>query len=163
YDDGAGVLVEAWLRQILHQGLYHCFTYYRLSHDHGRTWSAPRQLRYEDGESFDPADPLKPAFLFRNEAYFGNNLLRPSHCTLIHGVGHANATDDPDNDQRPWKMGSLCFIGRWNVQTKDYDWQAGQRVRVAPDRSSRGLMEPEVAELSDGRVLVVWRGSNTAK
>jgi hypothetical protein len=31
-------------------------------------------------------------------------------------------------------------------------------VEISPGVSSRGLMEPEVAELKDGRVLVIWRG-----
>jgi hypothetical protein len=78
-------------------------------------------------------------------------------------VAHANAPDDPDNDKRPWRMGSLCFIGRWDREAGDYRWKAGQRVSISPDLSSRGLMEPEVAELKSGRILVVWRGSDTPK
>jgi hypothetical protein len=78
-------------------------------------------------------------------------------------VAHANAPGDPDNDKRAWRLGSLCFIGKWDQKEKDYVWTAGQRVEVSPDVSSRGLMEPEVAELSGGRVLVVWRGSDTPR
>ena len=37
---------------------------------------------------------------------------------------------------------------------------AGERVWVSRSISSRGLAEAEVAELKDGRVLVVWRTSN---
>src|SRR5262249_45805294 len=37
YDAGASVLVEMWLRQINHKGLYHNFTYSRLSRDLGKT------------------------------------------------------------------------------------------------------------------------------
>ncbi len=163
YDPGPGVLVETWLRQISVGGIYHCFTYYRLSRDEGRAWTEPRQLRYEEGADFDPANPLDPRFLKRNEAYFGSNILRLGDGTLVHCVAHANAPGDPDNDRRPWKMGSLCFRGRWDAQALDYRWTAGKRVEVSPEVSSRGLMEPEAAELKDGRVLVVWRGSNTAK
>jgi hypothetical protein len=151
-----------WLRQIAVKGIYHNFTYYRLSRDLGRTWTAPKQLRYEAGEPFDPADPLKPAFLKHNEGYTGSNVLVHSNGTLIHCLAHANAPGDPRNDERPWKMGSLCFIGKWNAAARDYEWTAGKRVEIAPEVSSRGLMEPEVAELTDGRVLVVWRGSNTS-
>jgi len=163
YDPVSGVLVDTWLRQIALKGHYNNFTYYRLSRDYGRTWTTPKQLRYEQGESFDPDDPLKPGFLKHNQAYFGSNILRHSNGTLIHAVAHANAPDDAGNDSRPWRMGSLCFIGRWDAEAKDYRWTAGKRVSISPDISSRGLMEPEVAELTDGRVLVVWRGSNTAK
>ncbi len=167
YDPGAGVLVDVWLRQISlgniwADGTCNCFTYYRLSRDGGRTWSEPRQLRYEPGADFDPAAPTKPEFLLRNQAYFGNNLIRHSNGTLITAVSHANAPDDPQNDRRAWKLGSLCFIGRWLPAKGDYEWTAGKRVTISADVSSRGLMEPSVAELKDGRVLVVWRGSNSA-
>jgi hypothetical protein len=56
-------------------------------------------------------------------------------------------------------MGSVVFFGRWNAQREDYDWEPGARVEISPEHSARGLMEPEVAELTDGRLLVVWRGS----
>ena len=171
YDPVAGVLVEAWLRQIQHKGEHHNFTYCRVSRDMGRTWSTPRQLRYETGDPFDPDDPLKSSFLERNRAYFGSNIIRHSNGTLIHAGAAVNIPKDaPDPNPRRVSgfgatvssraIGSLCFIGTWDAKAKDYDWVAGKPVWVPRHASSRGLMEPEVAELSDGRVLVVWRGSN---
>ena len=53
----------------------------------------------------------------------------------------------------------MVFLGRWNVQRQEYDWRPEARVDITPEESARGLMEPEVAELKDGRLLVVWRGS----
>jgi hypothetical protein len=159
FDPVTGVLVQAWLRQIVVDGLYHCFTYTRLSRDLGRTWSEPQQLRYEDGAAFDPRAPKQAAFLDHNEGYFGNNLLVRKDGTIVHVLAHSNAPGDAKNRQRPWRMGSVLFLGRWNAARKDYDWTPGARVEISPDRSARGLMEPEVAELSDGRLLVVWRGS----
>jgi len=38
----------------------------------------------------------------------------------------------------------------------------GGRVAIAPDVSSRGLCEPQVAELRDGSLLMICRGSNEA-
>jgi alpha-L-fucosidase 2 len=167
FDEKAGVLVNIWLRQIQVgnvwvDGTCNCFTHYRTSLDFGRTWSEPRQLRYEEGADFSPSHPTSPDFLLKNQAYIGNNIIRHSNGTLITAVGHANAPDDPQNVKRAWKLGSLCFVGTWNANQKDYIWKAGQRVTTTDDVSSRGLMEPAVAELKDGRVLVVWRGSNTA-
>ena len=161
YDPKAKVLVGVWLRQVAHNGAYNNFTYYRLSKDYGRSWTPPKQLRYEAGPDFDPGNPIDPEFLKPNQAYMGSNILLHVNGTLIHAVGHANAPGDPQNAKRVWKMGSLCFIGKWDPKTKDYRWTAGKRVEISPDRSSRGLMEPEVAELEGGRVLVIWRGSNT--
>ena len=162
YDEKAGVLVDVWLRQIAIGGNYNNFTYYRISSDFGRTWSEPRQLRYEEGADFDPDQPKKPEFLLKNQAYYGINIIRHSNGTLITAVANANAPDDPKNDNRAWKLGSLCFVGTWDAVKKDYVWKAGQRVTTTENVSSRGLMEPIVAELKDGRVLVVWRGSSTA-
>jgi hypothetical protein len=166
FDDKAGVLVDVWLRQIQLGNIWgggtcNHYSYYRVSRDFGRTWSKPTQLRYEDGADFDPKKPTKPEFLLKNQAYFGNNIIRHSNGTLITAVTHANAADDPQTDTRTWKLGSLCFVGTWDAEQNDYSWKAGRRVSVPDTVSSRGLMEPSVAELKDGRVLVVWRGSDT--
>ena len=163
YDPSSKVTVSIWLRQPHLRGRHHNHCFARISRDHGLTWDEPTLLRYEDGEAFDPDDPFREGFLKHNQAYFGSNILHHSSGTLIHCVAHANAPGDPNNDERPWRMGSLCFVGRWNAESGDYQWTAGMRVEISSDVSSRGLMEPAVAELDDGRVLVIWRGSNTSK
>lgn len=160
-DPGSGRLVQAWLRQIQRGKLYHCFTYVRTSGDLGRTWTAPEALRYEEGPEFDPADAASPAFLGRNEGYPGNNFAILPDGTLVVALAHANAPGDPRNHERPWRMGSVLFRGRWDAARGRHFWERGARVEISPDRSARGLMEPEVASLRDGRVLVVWRGSDT--
>lgn len=162
HDPASGLLVDLWLRQISHKG-YNNFTYYRTSSDLGKTWSAPKQLVYEESSAFDPQDPLKASFLKKSQGYFGSNILVRSDGALVTCVAHANAAGDKKNEGRAWKLGSLCFVGKWNPAKKDYDWKAGQRVEISDELSSRGLMEPEVAELKDGRILVAWRGSNTSK
>src|SRR5262249_31952274 len=119
YDPRSRLLVRTWLRQFRVGNRYHNATYYNVSSDLGRTWSSPKQLRYEDGEDFDPKEPLKPGFLNKNQAYTGNNILVHSNGTLITACASANAPNDPENDSRPWRMGSLCFIGRWDGGKKD--------------------------------------------
>jgi hypothetical protein len=159
HDPRSGMLLQSWLRQINVGGVYHNFTYYRCSRDQGRSWTEPVQLCYEKGDPFDPEEPLKPTFLNHNEGYCGNNILVRSNGDLIHCLAHANAPGDPRNDGRPWRMGSVLFTGRWDPKREAYEWAAGARVEISPEWSARGLMEPEVAELRDGRLLVVWRGS----
>lgn len=159
YDKVSGLLVQLWLRQIDLQGKYHNFTYARTSSDQGRTWTEPKQLCYEAGASFDPGDPLNKDFLNHNEAYPGNNILVRPDGSLVVCLAHANARGDSKNDVRPWRLGSVCFIGKWDRGSKSYAWQSGARTEISARQSARGLMEPEVAELKDGRLLVVWRGS----
>jgi hypothetical protein len=53
------------------------------------------------------------------------------------------------------------MMGKRNPAANDYEWTAGKPVWVPLSVSSRGLMEPFATELKDGRLLVVWRGSDT--
>lgn len=158
----SGWLVQLWLRQIQRDGLFHNFSHVRTSRDGGRTWAAPVALRYEDGPEFDAGRPAAPGFLGRNEGYPGSNIAVLPDGSLVLALAHANAPGDPSNDRRPWRMGSVLFRGRWNASSQRHEWRPGARAEIRPERSARGLMEPEVAVLRDGRILVVWRGSDRA-
>jgi hypothetical protein len=162
FDAEHNVTVSIWLQQPHLEGRHHNHCFARTSHDLGLTWGEPKLLRYEPGHDFDPENPFDPDYLRHNQAYCGSNILRRSDGTLIHCVAHANAPGDPENDSRPWRMGSVCFLGAWDAGAGDYRWTPGGRVEIAPEVSARGLMEPYVAELKDGRLLFIWRGSNTA-
>ena len=153
YDPVSGLNVSIWLRQTAHT-YNQCFV--RTSTDLGLTWDDPVQLCYEAGDAFDPNDPFNPDFLNNNRAYFGSSILCHSNGNLIVPVGMAN---DPGNNSS--QMSSLCFIGQWDENVEAYNWTPGDRVTITSDISSRGLMEPDLAELKDGRVLAIWRGSNT--
>jgi hypothetical protein len=163
FDPNAGVLVGIGMRQVCLGDRINNFVYCHYSRDYGRTWSTPKQLRYEPGDDFDPKDPLKPGFLLHNQGYRGSSILLCRNGNLVHAVGMANAPNDPDNDKRPYRLGGLCFVGKWDPQAKNYQWKAGRRISISPGISSRGLMEPEAAELTDGGLLVVWRGSDSSK
>jgi hypothetical protein len=130
-------------------------------------------LRYEEGAEFDGENPVDPAFLENNLMYPGNNTIRHSNGTLIHVGTHMNipkdaADPDPERKFGTWDIptgvraiGSRAVIGRWDSRMRNYHWQAGNCVWLPRSVSCRGLMEAEVAELVDGRLLVIWRGSDT--
>ena len=52
-----------------------------------------------------------------------------------------------------------CFIGEWRGDA--LEWERSEMVKVDPALSSRGLCEPAIAELTDGSLLMVCRGSNS--
>jgi len=57
---------------------------------------------------------------------------------------------------------AVVLIGKWTDGMK-IDWEISERVAIGPDKSTRGLIEPTVAEMADGRMLMVMRASNDAK
>jgi hypothetical protein len=58
-----------------------------------------------------------------------------------------------------WTDGAV-LIGEWAPDMDRIIWNVSERVAVSPEQSTRGMIEPTVAELPDGRVLMVLRGSN---
>ena len=49
------------------------------------------------------------------------------------------------------------LIGRWKPDGR-IAWEASGRVKADPARSSRGLIEPTMAELADGSLIMIMRG-----
>ncbi len=165
YDPVSKLNVLAWLHQIQPdgwKGLWYNHTYVRTSNDFGITWGSPELLRYEVGDALDPpaGPPWSQSAMLRNQGYCGNNIIGHSNGTLICCLATSNAPNDPQNDKRREHMGSVCMIGTWNPVAGKYRWKGGKPVEISPQVSSRGLMEPEVAEMQDQRVLVIWRTSN---
>ena len=138
----------------------------RLSADGGRNFGPPQMLRNEAGADFDPEDVLNPAFLENNNGYPGQSILRHSNGSLIIPVTNSRIPDDVEDSPLPrtvWPtqgtIGGHCFVGRWNKQQQAYDWKAGKPVWLPRETAFNGLLEADVAELNDGRVLIVWRAT----
>jgi hypothetical protein len=53
----------------------------------------------------------------------------------------------------------LILIGRWQPDGR-IAWECGPRLALPPEKSTRGLDESTIAEMPDGRLLLVMRGSN---
>jgi hypothetical protein len=172
YHPQAQVLIQPWDRQVYRPGgtLYD-FAYYRISADNGQTWTQPMQLKYEAGPNFNPDDPLNANFLGQNNGYMPVQATVTSTGKVVLASGNAKP---PAGGPAPGSnlFGAVSFVGTWNGQTgaaADFTWQASNRITVSPTYvnattpvSSRGLAETNVAELQDGRMLYVWRGSNSS-
>ena len=48
-------------------------------------------------------------------------------------------------------------MGRWDEALEKYIWKSGRPVWLPRQVAFNGLLEADVAELEDGRVLMVWR------
>ena len=144
--------------------------FYQVSEDDARTWGPPTMLRYEDGPQFDPADWGNPEYLRTNPMYV-NALTSLSDGRVAVSVTapapYRDGEDEKLSCSYPCEVragcvaGVICFIGRWSAVRNDYEWQRSQPVFVPRRISSRGMIEPDLSELRDGRLLLVMRGSNT--
>lgn len=142
----------------------------QVSGDEGRTWGPARQFRYEDGPEFDPGDWGAPGFWRTNEMYIGRAAALSNGTVVISAtvpVPHRDPEDEkvrpvfPNDYREGCVAGAMTFVGRWNPAGEDYDWTPSQPVFVPRRASSRGLVELDLAELKNGGLLMIMRGSNT--
>ena len=181
YDPAARLHVSIWwsittVKTAPGKHRYYNHAWYRLSEDGGRTWDMPKQLRYEAGPEYDFDHPYDAGFLEKNLATVH------AHCAMLHGNGTLvvaavgvkipESAGDPDPSgkyggyDKPSHcrdLGGSCFVGRWDKQKRLYEWKRGNCVWLPRSAASRGFMEAAIAELSGGRVLVVYRVTGTAK
>lgn len=146
--------------------------FYQLSDDNGQTWSKARQLKYEDGPDFDDKNWGSAKQFRTNEMYIGNAVVLSNGTVAITAtvpVEYRNAKDEkfpsifPNNYRKGCVAGAMCFIGQWNKSTQDYDWTTSKPVFLPRAMSSRGLVELDLSELTNGKLLLIMRGSDTAK
>jgi hypothetical protein len=136
----------------------------RLSKDGGKTFGRPQVLKYEKGADLDPDNLLNPAYLETNVGYPGQSIFRHSNGSLLIPVTNTRIPADVEDEvigRTRWPskgtIGSLCFIGRWNPKQEQYDWKAGESAWLPRQTAFNGLLEADVTELKDGRILMVWR------
>lgn len=133
--------------------------FWQVSDDDGLTWGEPHQLRYEDGAFYDAENWGDEAFLRTNQMYGSYGAIAAREGTVVYPSCEI-PMDIVDQGEKQKVAGLICFIGKWDPDERTYHWEASERVYVPRRVSGRGLQEPAVAELSDGRLLLVMRGSN---
>ncbi len=143
--------------------------FYRLSGDNGRTWDNGHLLKYEAGPDFDPKNWGDSAFFRTNEMYIGGICVLSNGSVVIAAtvpVPYRDEEDEkvpvtfPNNYREGCAAGAMCFVGRWNAAKKDYEWKTSNKIFLPRKTSTRGLVELDLSELKDGRLLLIMRGSN---
>lgn len=144
--------------------------FYQLSADDGRTWGEARQLQYEHGPEFDPDNWGAPDYFRTNEMYIGEAAVLSNGTIAISATVPVPYRDEedakipsvfPNTYREGCVAGAMCFAGRWNKERQDYDWTTSEPVFLPRRMSTRGLVELDLSELSNGNVLLLMRGSNT--
>lgn len=144
--------------------------FYQLSSDNGHTWGEARQLKYEEGPDYDPRNWGNLVFLHTNEMYIGRATILKNGTVVITASVPVPFMDEedknapsifPNNYREGCVTGAMCFIGQWDPEKKDYQWKISKPVFLPRRVSTRGLDELDIAELYNGNLLMVIRGSNS--
>lgn len=139
---------------------------YRVSIDGGRTWLFEEPI-IQSG-AFDLKHPVADVWIGTNAIYLGDvgcipivtksgKVLVPMQMTVIgpdgklYNPGGAFTYTD-----------ALVLIGAWTKNNR-LEWNVSKRISGDSSRTTRGLIEPALAQLPDGRILMVMRGSNGGK
>ena len=171
-DPARDVLIEFLLQGTLPgddplEGMKHWGLRYRLSRDGGRTAYHEGPV-VQNADEFSAKHPFPGVEIGKNSIMIGDqscititlrngDLLQPVQITPT----------GPDGEYYNPGGGytyhdAAVLIGKWN-EREQIDWTVSERVVGDPSRSTRGMLEPTVAEFPDGRILMVLRGSNHRK
>jgi hypothetical protein len=140
---------------------------YALSRDGGRTTFHEAQIVQSDG-AYTPEHPLPGVWVGKNGVMIGDRTCAPIRIRTgeilqpvqICPLGPDGQYYNPGGGYTYHDSGVL--IGRWNA-AGTLDWRLSSLVSGDPARSTRGMLEPTIAEMPDGRILMVLRGSNDRK
>lgn len=136
---------------------------YRVSVDGGKTYLFDDRI-VQRGE-FHDRHPIDGVWLGKNGYYLGDagnipirtragKLLVPVQVPLLGDDGKLSSPGGGFTYQY-----TRMLIGTWTDGHK-IQWDVSDKIEGDPDRTSRGLFEPTIAELPDGRVICLMRGSN---
>ena len=124
----------------------------QLSRDGGRTWSEPEQIIAQGGP-YDAAHWAPEVDLGRV-----GGMMAGIPAIIKSRSGDLLLPFQLGATGRVLKQGVM--IGRWRNDGKGLDWEVGNYVEEPTERSRRGCFAGTLAELSDGRVLMIMRGDS---
>jgi hypothetical protein len=135
---------------------------YRVSNDGGKTFLFDEPI-VQKGKT--PENPFDNVYRGKNGIFMGDvgsQLLRTRQGRIL--IPAQACKLGPDG--KLWSPGGgftytdvIMILGRW-VAGDRLEWEISQPIEGDPARSTRGMIEPTVAEMPDGRLLCVMRGSN---
>ena len=136
---------------------------YRVSTDGGLSWRFDEPII--QAGLYQKLHPFEGVWVGTNSIFLGDagsiplvtrkgRILVPAQATVIGPGG------------KLWNPGGgytytdvIVLIGKWAGGDR-ISWDKASRVTGDPKRTTRGLIEPTLAEFKDGRILMVMRGSN---
>jgi hypothetical protein len=168
-DPNNGRFVTWWTEGVLPndkplEGMKQWYLYYAVMEEDGITERFRKQIIHE-GTEYDGVHHMPGITRGRNCMMMGDYgelaITRSDGAILLpvqsSPVGSDGSYENPGKGYT--YTDCLVLIGRWQ-EDGHIAWTCSERVCGDPERTTRGLIEPTLAELDDGRILMVMRGSN---
>jgi len=169
YDPKADKTIFFWCQGVfapgVAEGVMHNNTiHYAVSEDACRSFSKEGQL-INEGCEYDSGHPLPGIEVGKAHYMMGDlgsyplllgdgTILLPFQLSQVDSDGmHTNPGGGYTYHD------SAIMIGQWQ-DDGDIAWTMSGRIEADPATSTRGMLEPTLAELEDGTILAVMRGSN---
>ncbi len=140
------------------------YPFYRVSNDGGRSWLFEERV-IQTGSGFTPERPFDGVRVGSNSLSICNAVAHRSDRAVVVPVQISHTGPDGKLYRPPgaYTYGDAAvLIGTWRDDGR-LDWQLSQRLNLPPEKSLRGIFEPTIAELPDGRVLMVCRTNSGHK
>ena len=172
FDAHSGKLLFFWMEGLLPEdspikdGVRQWYLRLAVSEDGGKTRCVDEPIICE-GAEFSASHPLPGHYVGKNATQIGATTCVP--LTLADGTILVPCQMSPLGDDGEYfnpgggysYKEALVLRGTWNGNT--LEWNAGERVVPDARRTTRGMLEPTLGLLGDGRVLIVMRGSNDVR
>ncbi len=152
----------------IRDGLRNRYLKYQISIDGGKTNVVDKMIIQE---GFSRENPMRGVTVGKNTVMIGDN-----GCETIRTTGdkllvplQVCPVDDAGNLYNPGGgytyHDAAVLIGEWidHNGTPDIKWDLSPYISNDPEKSTRGALEPTIAQFADGRILMVLRGSNSVK
>ncbi len=142
-------------------GLTAYYLRYRVSLDGGRTYLFDEPIIQK---RHTKEKPFEGVYWGKNAIFMGDVGSQPLRTRAGEIIIPAQTTE-LGWDGKPFSPGGFAYIntvmiiGRW-VDKNRLEWEISKPIVGDPAHSTRGMLEPTLAEGPDGRLLVVMRGSN---
>ncbi len=150
------------------EGFWRWVVKYSVSEDGGMTWYLDEEIICA-GKEFNAAHPVPGVNVGHNCIMVGDHASKQFFLkdgTLI--VPVIISPVGPDGHYINLGGGytysdAAVLRGKWAADGRHMEWELSSLVKADPKLSTRGMDEPAVAELPDGRLLMVLRASNDKK
>ncbi|HCK10300.1 MAG TPA: hypothetical protein DHW45_10530 [Candidatus Latescibacteria bacterium] len=146
------------------EGMKQWALHYSVSADGGRTESVREQIVHE-GNAYDEVHHLPGVTKGKNCVMLGDRGQVP--LTRSDGVILIPVQSTPVGPDGGYHNPGLGFTytdcmllkGVWQADLR-LSWTCSNRIVADPTRTTRGLIEPTIAELTNGSILMIMRASN---